>query len=427
MITCGLDGSTGQEIVNQINENETQIQTKEPSLGTSPNGAVLKSTGETRNWGFIFWGEIQGTLSSQPDLWNELQDRYLKSDFIETSSGSADAGKPIILNTDGEIDSSMLDVSSFHYVEDFTPVSGAEYPDNTGETPGAFWVIQGLSTDYTFEGGDLQGKTVSNNDYMVWGTNVWSIIKAQLDPELFYRLDGSNAITAPFSGGNQQLKNVADGTDNTDAATLNQVVKKTGGVFTGDVTIGDGVSGRTLNVRTIDGQNAAIKLKQPDNANGASILWDFTNGDLLLRRFTSAISHETARLDSTGNISVTGIEPENADHLTRKDYVDTSITEIESKLLGVNQTWASYLEERDLGGEYTNNTGRPITVAVRGETQGTVGQGLTCTVNNIMVARAETFADAYDTTVANFIVPSGSVYKVFTDSSIQLKMWNELR
>ncbi len=54
------------------------------------NGQVLSSAIDgTRDWitvtTVVNWGEIQGTLSSQNDLWTELQNRYLKSETFSTS------------------------------------------------------------------------------------------------------------------------------------------------------------------------------------------------------------------------------------------------------------------------------------------------------------------------------------------------------
>jgi len=148
---------------------------------------------------------------------------YQKSDFINFSDGLPDAGKPILLNSHGQIDSSMLDISVFYYVGPFTPTTTQEYPDTLGESHGAFWVVQGLTGDYTFTGGDLASKTVSNGDYMVWAANGWSIMVGEMNPTLYYKLDGTQALTAPFAGGNQQLKYIADGTDSTDAITKNQL------------------------------------------------------------------------------------------------------------------------------------------------------------------------------------------------------------
>ena len=80
----------------------------------------------------------------------------------------------------------MLDVSTFYYVGPWNPSDGTEYPDPFGETHGAFWVIQGLSADYTFTGGDLVGKTVSNGDFIVWAAAGWSIMAGEMNPMLYY-------------------------------------------------------------------------------------------------------------------------------------------------------------------------------------------------------------------------------------------------
>ena len=152
-----------------------------------------------------------------------LDDEYFtKTSFITTSAGSGDAGKPIVLNQQGQIDPSMLDVSVFYYVGPWTPTSGAEYPDTTGESPGAFWAVQGLAADYTFTTGDLAGKTVSNGDFMVWAAGGWSIMVGEMNPLLYYKLDGSQALTDPFAGGGQQIKNIAEATEGGDGVEYNQ-------------------------------------------------------------------------------------------------------------------------------------------------------------------------------------------------------------
>jgi len=194
------------------------------------------------------------------DIYDELDFRYVKTDFINISHGSIDAGKPIILSADGKIHASMLDVSTFYYVGPFTPTPGdyiTEYPDTTNEEYGAFWVIQGVdpTNGYTFTSQciscDLYGKTVNNGDFMVWAALGWSIMAGEMNPTLYYKLDGSNAITGPFNGGNQQFKTAADGTDDSDLVTLRQLtglgsekVDRSGDTMTGDLII----SGATLSV-----------------------------------------------------------------------------------------------------------------------------------------------------------------------------------
>jgi len=178
------------------------------------------------------WGIIRQTinlnfseLNSEKANISELDNFYQKSDFIDMSEGVASAGKPVKLNASGEIDSSMLDVSVFTYVGPFTPTSSDEYPDTTGVTHGSFWGCEGVddTNGYTFSGGDLAGRTINNGDFMVWSDSGWSILLGGMDPSLYYKLNGSNPLTAPFAGGGQQIKNIADGTDVTDAATVGQL------------------------------------------------------------------------------------------------------------------------------------------------------------------------------------------------------------
>lgn len=75
---------------------------------------------------------------------------YLTSEFLNTSAGVADAGKPIVLNASGLIDSSMVDASSF----DHGGLSGLGDDDHTIYTlaTGArdFTGIQSYSGSFTF-------------------------------------------------------------------------------------------------------------------------------------------------------------------------------------------------------------------------------------------------------------------------------------
>ncbi|RLB79047.1 MAG: hypothetical protein DRH06_00060 [Deltaproteobacteria bacterium] len=148
---------------------------------------------------------------------------YLKTDHIDVSSGVGNAGDPIILNGQGQIDASMLDVNSFHYVGPFTPADGAEYPDTSGQEHGAFWVVQALVDPYLFTTGDLTGQTIPNGDFMVWAAAGWSIMAGEMNPTLYYLLDGSQSITGDFAGGGFQIKNIADGVEEDDGASVGQL------------------------------------------------------------------------------------------------------------------------------------------------------------------------------------------------------------
>jgi len=175
-------------------------------------------------------GQLAGKLDTGATAADSAQlggvpaaDYFQESEFLAVSEGVGSAGKPIVLDSTGQIDPSMLDVSVFYYVSEFTPTAETEYPDPSGETYGAFWVVQGLTGDYTFAGGDLAGRTISNGDFMVWSSAGWSIMAGEMNPTLYYRLDGTQPLTDPFAGGGQIINNIADGVAANDAATVGQL------------------------------------------------------------------------------------------------------------------------------------------------------------------------------------------------------------
>ena len=151
-------------------------------------------------------------------------DVYEKSEHIDNSTGPADGLKPIVLNASGKIDPSMLDVSVFYYVGSWTPTPSDEYPDTTNEQYGAFWDVTGVPTSgYTFTGGDLAGTTINNADFLVHAVGGWSIMVSEMNPMLYYKLDGSSPITDNFQGGGHRITNIADGSMDSDAVTIGQM------------------------------------------------------------------------------------------------------------------------------------------------------------------------------------------------------------
>jgi hypothetical protein len=207
----------------------------------------------TAEEGYVIWHEGNFTPADKSDVGhthtrNEITDldTYQKSEHISISNGIPDAGKPIVLNSSGVIDSSMLDVSVFYYVGPFNPeacadpTTGCEYPDTTGETHGAFWAIQGMSGDYTFVEGELAGQTVSNGDFMVWAASGWSIMAGEMNPLLYYKLDGSNPLQGNMDVNQYLLKNLGDAVDSQDAVNLRMLdtkASKSGDTFSGDIIL----------------------------------------------------------------------------------------------------------------------------------------------------------------------------------------------
>ena len=154
-----------------------------------------------------------------------MLDFFKTTEFIHATTGAPDAFKPIMTAPTGYIDKSLMDISVFYFVGSFTPTSADEYPDTTGETPGAFWDVEGVHVDdgYTFTSGDLAGQTAFNEDLMMYGSGGWALRQSSLEPEMFYRLDGAYPLTGPFAGGGHQIKNISDGSDEADAITKKQL------------------------------------------------------------------------------------------------------------------------------------------------------------------------------------------------------------
>ena len=206
---------------------------------------------------------------------------FPSTDFVQESNGSSDAGMPIVLNQNGQIDASMLDTSTFYPVAAHDPSDGTEYPDTTGQEHGAFWWVETLAnptgTDpvkgdyYEFttdpaasiedsEIASLLGKRIYIGDFMVWAATGWGIMAGEMNPTLYYKLDGSHALTAPFAGGNQQIKNIADGSDSTDACTMQQLsgkVSKSGDTMTGTLTVNK--SGLAVDLKNAENQSSYIR------------------------------------------------------------------------------------------------------------------------------------------------------------------------
>jgi len=335
---------------------------KEDNLGNpTQNGMVLSSTTTgVRSWiemNSAEWGNITGDINNQTDLINQLNSKadvghlhqisditdlqstldekaniteiYLRSQFINTSAGTPDAGKPIVLNQQGQIDVSMLDTSTFYYVGPWDPSAGDEYPDTTGESFGAFWVVDQISipnsgSDYEFQAGELAGKTITVGDFMVWGTGGWGIMAGEMNPTLYYKLDGSQSISAPFAGGGQQFKNAADGSDNTDLVTKQQLdtkISKSGDTISGPLLVDDGSTVKTrlvpfgLEMLNQTGSNEMEFIFDP-----VSTVVDFKfNTDISLSVFA-------------GSAPGTKYQPTQDNHLTRKDYIDNAISGKENYL-----------------------------------------------------------------------------------------------
>lgn len=103
-------------------------------------------------------------------------------------------------------------------------------------------------------------------------------------------------------------------------------------------------------------------------------------------------------------------------------YVRGSDNFDSGQVVGQNQTWQDVTESRAAGTTYTNNTGKPIMVAICTSGSGTA-QDNTISINGVIVARA--FQSSSSVSTMSVIVPSGATY-LLTTSHAPSK-WSELR
>jgi hypothetical protein len=154
-------------------------------------------------------------------------DVFLKDEYISVSNGVEDAAKPIILNEHGLVDPTMIAFNALYVVGSWTPQDGAEYPDLPTIEPGYAWRIEGVGDEdsggYTFQTGDLAGKTAYDGDWIIYGQTNWFLSPVRLVPEDYYRVDGTNPITADFNAGGHRIAHIADAVNDDDAPTLKQL------------------------------------------------------------------------------------------------------------------------------------------------------------------------------------------------------------
>jgi hypothetical protein len=172
---------------------------------------------------------------------SNTSDVFLKSEYLDKPIGGQGAGKPIVLSSDGLLDA-QFGGSGMYFVEMYTPSAASEYPNSDTYGTGAYWIIDGVddTNGYTYTSGDLNGKTIYNGDALLKGEAHWGIFLISLTPNEYYKLNGSLGLKGNFAGGGYQIKNIADGTEYTDAVTLGQLqplmdnrVNKVGDLMTG--------------------------------------------------------------------------------------------------------------------------------------------------------------------------------------------------
>ena len=276
---------------------------------------------------------LQTTLDAKMDD----GDAFLKTDHVVESAGGTDAGKPIVLDNAGKLDPTIAG-SGLIFIAMFTPTAGTEYPDDTGYSHGSYWGIEGVDEvlGYTFTGGDLAGATLFNGDALVVGSEEWGYVNIGIDPNIYYPLDGSVAISAPFAGGGQQLKNIADGSDPTDAVALQQLttgyLPLAGGTLTGGLIVD--ATEEVIRIGSMPNTASYIRGVALDGvANG----WYIGRGSSVSNVVSISNYIADANINfatiGTGIVSVNGNEIWHAGNFNPANYVSkTGIKDLESKI-----------------------------------------------------------------------------------------------
>ena len=269
-------------------------------------------------------------LQDELDLRPTHDEVYRRDQFITKSTGASDAGKPIVLDNSGSISPTMLPDTSLYYVGSHNPSGGSEYPDTTGHSTGAFWDVWGLGSgvDYTFTGGDLTGQTVSDMDYMVWDENDgWKIkYNESIDGSLYYKRDGSNPLTAPLQANGQQLKDIADGSDATDAVSKGQL-----DMLDAAVVRHDGSVAMTANFDA--GANRIVNVASPiDATDGVNL--DKLEEHSLDTTNPHAVTKDQVGLGNVENLTPADMPISTATQAALDGKLDTDGTAADSDKLG---------------------------------------------------------------------------------------------
>jgi hypothetical protein len=197
------------------------------------------------------------------DKLNKMSDPALMEEFKSFSNGSVDAGMPVKLDSFGLLDLSFLDVRVFNLIGEWTPASGNEYPAPADS--GDYWIIEGVgdinSGGYTFTSGYLNGRIIYDDEMMVKGRDDhWGIIHLHIDPNVYYRLDGTKSLSADFQTGGHKLVSVADGVNATDGVNKGQLDTKLN------------LTGKAADSDKLDGIDSASFLRSDVDATFSEML-----------------------------------------------------------------------------------------------------------------------------------------------------------
>jgi len=208
-------------VTQSVNQKIDQVEASQGVIGSTLNNHLIDISNPHK--------VTIEQIGAAPAVHDHNSIYYQKIEHVDAYGGVSLAGKPIVLDSNGYVNDSLLTTGGLYYQGPHEPTDLDPYPDTTDLRDGSFWAVDGLGQGigYTWVAGDLTGKEAFDGFFMFWSSNGgWSLRESDPSANVYYALDGSRALVADFAGGGFKLSNIADGTDPADAVTLAQLGTK---------------------------------------------------------------------------------------------------------------------------------------------------------------------------------------------------------
>jgi hypothetical protein len=243
--------SSGSSDASSLHNHDTQYWRKTQHIASSSGAASAALPIETDSRGKldpsfyqqsdITHGNLSGLSSDDhPQYYNQTRGDaryYQKTEFINSSAGAADAGKPVKTNAAGQIDGTMLAASagSINH-ENLAGLQGGAANDHLHLTTTQHDTLTNGSDATALHNHDSRYYTKTQSD---------ASLALKANDNIVIKKDGSVSFTADQSLGGHKITNLADGLAATDAATKGQMdtadalaLPKAGGTMSGNIDMG---------------------------------------------------------------------------------------------------------------------------------------------------------------------------------------------
>jgi hypothetical protein len=206
-----------------------------------------------------------------------------------------------------------------------------------------------------------------------------------------------------------------------------------GGTNATEFAILDGATVTTAELNILDGVTAsAAEINILDGLTASTAELNLLDGVTWTLADYNSLTASAAELNVLDGISAIASQAEAeagtaADKLMTPERTKEAIEVLVPGGFGDGQTYSNVTSSRSAGTTYTNSTGKPILVIIRGSTGNNNLGTISATVGavSISIFAADGSAGAY-AAVGSFVVPNGATYSV-TFVNCSLSTWYELR